>query len=170
MLPLPSSVKEFLEVFGANNNTYTFEDYGLIVPVNSSENTNLKIYFSFSLKYDSNSVDIPQLELPDDKTKQTESIKSRIRSDDKVLSTTSLIESHENISAHGNDEKRDEQLQVDGRHTNRQSETKSIPEESSVFREITESAKGIPRTFSFNLTITDSDFNRKPHPGVWQFR
>lgn len=164
LLPLPSSVKEFLEVFGSNNNAYDFEDYGLIVPINSSENTNSRIYFSFSLKYDNKSVDIPQLELPN-KMKQTEIVKSQIGQDDKVLSTNSLIGSHENISTHGNDKKGDEQLQ-----TNRQSETKSMPENSSVFCEKTESAREIPRTFSFNLTITDSSFNRKPHPGVWQFR
>lgn len=167
MLPLPSSIKEFLAVFGSKNNTYSFEDYGLIVLASNSEDTNSKIHFSFSLKYDNKSVDIPQLELPD-KPKQMELVKSYIGPDDKVLSTNSLVESNENISTHANNDKVDDQIEA--QQTNRQSEIKSIPDDSPMFHEKLDSARSIPRTFSYNLTIKDSNFNRRPHPGIWQFR
>lgn len=155
-----------MEVFGSNDNSYNFEDFGLIVPINSSENaTNSKIYFSFSLKYDRKSVNIPQLELPE-KTKQTESAKNRINPDDRVLSMSSLSESHGVTAIRQKRQQMIKELQ----ETNRQSEIKSIPDDSSVFHDKADSARGIPRTFSYNLTITDGDFNRRPHPGIWQFR
>lgn len=148
IMNLPASLDEFESVFGSEKLTFRNEDFSKIIAADSAISSDSFLHYAFQLQY--------VREQPMQSTQSSLSLP--VPSDRSQLSCTSPpviilddISSRPEHAIVAND--------VIGDCLARDHATRRV-----------DSAKTIPRTFSYSLALIDCIFQRRPNPGIWQFR
>lgn len=148
IMNLPASLDEFESVFGSEKLTFRNEDFSKIIAADSAISSDSFLHYAFQLQY--------VREQPMQSTQSSLSLP--VPSDRSQLSCTSPpviilddISSRPEHAIVANDVIGD-----------------CLPRDHATRR--VDSAKTIPRTFSYSLALIDCTFQRRPNPGIWQFR
>lgn len=143
LMNLPASLDEFDSVFASEDLTFRFDDFAKILAADSAISSDSSLHYTFQLQYVKAN--------PMQQTKSNSSLPAT--SDRSRLSCTTPPA-----------------INV-GDMSSRVDQT-IVPHEvigdGAAMR--IDSAKTIPRTFSYNLALIDCTFQRRPNPGIWQFR
>lgn len=149
LVNLPASLDEFESVFASEELKFRNDDYTKIIAVDSVISSDASLHYAFQLQY--------VKEQPMQPTQSSLSLP--VPSDRSQLSCTSPpaiilddMSSRPEQAIVGND------VIGDG-----------FGRDNNATRRI-DSAKKIPRTFSYSLALIDCTFQRRPNPGIWQFR
>lgn len=146
LMNLPATLDEFESIFASEDCTFRYEDYAKIFAADSTICADSILHYAFQLQY------VRTCQMQPTKS----SLTLPVATDSSRISCTSPPPSHFD----------------DG--SSRADQFVAAPEViGDGFSNATiriDSDKTIPRTFSYNLALIDCTFQRRPNPGIWQFR
>lgn len=151
LMNLPTTLEEFESVFASEESTFRYEDYSKIIASDSAITSDAFLHYGFQLscvranavKPSKSSVSLP---VPTDRSRLSCTTPPDINLDGMMSARVEQI-----IQVNDHD------VIGDG-----------FARDNATIR--SDSAKTIPRTFSYNLALIDCTFQRRPNPGIWQFR
>lgn len=149
LMNLPMNLVEFEQIFASDDMTFRYDDYVKIIATDQSITSDAFLHYTFQLQYVRS--DTMEQQLTSNANEMLPVTTDRSR-----LSCTSppAINFDDDGATAGN---RSGEVIGDGFERNNVSRRD-------------DSARTIPRTFSYDLALIDCTFQRRPNPGIWQFR
>lgn len=144
LMNLPESLNEFENVFASEDLTFCYDDYSKISATDSTINCDDSfLHYAFQLQY------VKAITMKPSKS----NLSLLVPTDrSRLSSTTPPAIKLDDMSS------RAEQVEV----------AREVIGDGLARDDLTRTT--IPRTFSYNLALIDCTFQRRPNPGIWQFR